>query len=304
MTLKSFMVVILIVLLPISLISQLSLYNVIGWNYAGAWGITDKDKTGMRIEQGPTSEDSVMRINNYGWTTEPGGSGTGWALQNSFGKFQLARAQYPWPDEILIDLKVLDTTNTYLLGVAIALLDTTNGGLAGYLYHSIPNITSWQTIKLPWFTPLENRYVSMIGMDFPLYSHDSAYVGLEIQVNNLRFVYKNGDTILVDPFQYTWPKPVGISDEKQTPSEFVLSQNYPNPFNPSTKIKFTVPVSGQVSLIVYNSLGQEIKTLVSEEKNIGNYEVSFDASNLPSGIYFYKLQAGDFVETKKMLLLK
>ena len=100
--------------------------------------------------------------------------------------------------------------------------------------------------------------------------------------------------------------PVGISnsDPKSTHAIFSLSQNYPNPFNPSTKIKFNVPIAGQVSLVVYNSLGQEVKTLVSEEKDVGSYEVSFNASNLPSGIYFCKIRAGDFVETKKMILMK
>ncbi|PJC59367.1 MAG: hypothetical protein CO025_06430 [Ignavibacteria bacterium CG_4_9_14_0_2_um_filter_37_13] len=99
---------------------------------------------------------------------------------------------------------------------------------------------------------------------------------------------------------------VGISGPIQTqnPKSFELSQNYPNPFNPSTKIKFAVPAVSYVSLIVFNSLGQEVQTLVREEKSEGIYEVSFNASNLPSGTYFYRLQAGSFVETKKMILMK
>ncbi len=90
----------------------------------------------------------------------------------------------------------------------------------------------------------------------------------------------------------------------QTPKGFALEQNYPNPFNPSTTIRFSVPQTEQVSLKVYNSLGQEVQTLVNEVKGKGNYEATFNASNLPSGTYFYRLQAGVNVETKKMMLVK
>ncbi len=88
-------------------------------------------------------------------------------------------------------------------------------------------------------------------------------------------------------------------------------QNYPNPFNPSTKIRYTVPsvtlsgVEGSfVTLKVYDILGTEIATIVNEEKPAGSYEVNFNAAGLSSGIYFYTLQAGNYVETKKMILLK
>jgi hypothetical protein len=88
------------------------------------------------------------------------------------------------------------------------------------------------------------------------------------------------------------------------PIEFSLEQNYPNPFNPSTNIQYTISSKQNVQLLVYNVLGKEIATLVNEEKPAGNYEVNFDASKLSSGVYFYQLQAGSFVETKKMILLK
>lgn len=87
-------------------------------------------------------------------------------------------------------------------------------------------------------------------------------------------------------------------------TEFQLSQNYPNPFNPSTVINWFSPKSGRQTIKVYNVLGKEITTLVDEEKSAGNYSVQFDAVGLPSGIYFYSIQVGDFSETKKMILLK
>jgi hypothetical protein len=97
----------------------------------------------------------------------------------------------------------------------------------------------------------------------------------------------------------------GIRQENnQIPNAFSLSQNYPNPFNPSTIIKYSVPISGVVTLKVYNSLGQEIATLVNQEQNAGNYNITFDASKLASGVYMYRIQSGDFSLTKKMTLLK
>jgi hypothetical protein len=88
------------------------------------------------------------------------------------------------------------------------------------------------------------------------------------------------------------------------PSDFVLKQNYPNPFNPATTITFDISVKANVMLKVFNLLGEEVAPLVNEEKPVGSYEVEFDATSLPSGIYFYRLQAGDFVETKKMVFLR
>ncbi|MBK7105251.1 MAG: PQQ-binding-like beta-propeller repeat protein [Ignavibacteriae bacterium] len=100
-----------------------------------------------------------------------------------------------------------------------------------------------------------------------------------------------------------------IADINKIPEEYALYQNYPNPFNPSTKIKYSIPINEKsetrnVKLIVYDVLGKEIETLVNETKSPGNYEVTFDASNLSSGIYFYRIQCSDFTETKKMFFIK
>jgi hypothetical protein len=89
-----------------------------------------------------------------------------------------------------------------------------------------------------------------------------------------------------------------------SPTEYSLSQNYPNPFNPSTKIKYAIRERSFVELKIYDILGSEVNVIVNKEQSAGSYEVEFSATSLPSGLYFYKLQAGDFVETKKMVLLK
>ncbi len=102
----------------------------------------------------------------------------------------------------------------------------------------------------------------------------------------------------------TYTTCLGVQQTTEIPNYYSLSQNYPNPFNPSTSIKFTMPKGDNVKLVIYDALGREVKTLVNEFRNAGVYNVNFDASSLSSGVYFYRIQAGDFSETKKMLLVK
>jgi hypothetical protein len=85
---------------------------------------------------------------------------------------------------------------------------------------------------------------------------------------------------------------------------FALNQNYPNPFNPATKIDYTVARAGHVRLSVYNVLGEEVATLLNEDLQPGTYQAVFDASRMASGVYYYKMTAGSFTETKKMMLVK
>ncbi|MCW8803093.1 MAG: T9SS type A sorting domain-containing protein, partial [Ignavibacteriaceae bacterium] len=98
--------------------------------------------------------------------------------------------------------------------------------------------------------------------------------------------------------------PVTTENEPGEIYSFNLEQNYPNPFNPTTNIGFRIANFGLVTLKVYDVLGNEITTLVNEEKPAGEYEVEFDGSSLTSGIYFYQIKAGDFIETKQMVYLK
>ncbi len=95
-----------------------------------------------------------------------------------------------------------------------------------------------------------------------------------------------------------------VEENVEIPVMFSLSQNYPNPFNPTTVINYSIPEVTNVKLKVFDMLGREIKTLVNKEQNAGNYNIQFDASNLSSGVYFYRIEAGSFVASKKLLLLK
>lgn len=100
------------------------------------------------------------------------------------------------------------------------------------------------------------------------------------------------------------PEKIVVNPNSTEPMEYSLNQNYPNPFNPATRIDFSVKEDGLTSLRVYDMLGREVGTLVNEQKSAGTYSVEFNGSNLPSGIYFYRLTSGNFTETKKLILLK
>ena len=109
----------------------------------------------------------------------------------------------------------------------------------------------------------------------------------------------------VGAYESQLANPVGVEENVTGyPTEYALYQNYPNPFNPSTVINYQLPVAGNVTLKVYDILGKEIATLVSEEQPVGNYEIEFNGSELTNGVYFYTIKSGDFVQTKKMVLLK
>jgi hypothetical protein len=96
----------------------------------------------------------------------------------------------------------------------------------------------------------------------------------------------------------------GEEDLLITPVEFALDQNYPNPFNPATKISYSISEAGNVELKVYDILGNEVVTLVNEEKSPGKYIAEFNASTLASGVYMYTLRTNNFIQSKKMVLMK
>ncbi len=123
--------------------------------------------------------------------------------------------------------------------------------------------------------------------------------------NNL-YSNDNGSDYYIEFFGKTWecdPTDVNSSPD-DLPETFSLSQNYPNPFNPTTEIKFDIPTRSQTTLKVYNILGQEVETLIDEEMSPGRYVTEWDATEYSSGIYFYKINSKDFVDTKKMVLVK
>jgi len=187
------------------------------------------------------------------------------------------------------------------------------------------NINSVQTIK--WISEVHSNDSSwiklevslndtlgpwqLIGSNLPNNGHHQIVVPgwmASEQICRIQYtVYSQSDStssITPEGF-YIIGEPVDVeNDEAQLPQTISLFQNHPNPFNPSTTIKFQIVEHGFVNLKIYDVLGNEIATLTSEEKSAGSYEVEFNGTELTSGIYFYQLRAGNFVETKKMVLLK
>jgi hypothetical protein len=138
-----------------------------------------------------------------------------------------------------------------------------------------------------------------VSVDIPL----SSFAPVDLS-NVFQFKFDGNGTIYLDNIYFS----TMLSDVRElnnsVPTDFTLEQNYPNPFNPSTNIRFSLPEASQVNLKVYNLLGQEVATLVDQFMNSGTFEISFDASNLPAGIYTYSLNAGNFQSVKKMMLVK
>jgi len=178
------------------------------------------------------------------------------------------------------------------------------------------------TIQAPAWNGFEYRYGFSAGQDLNNGSLEVEPAGFGSFAYRVRYIEQSGNQSFVQPYAApmdTWKTVENKSDEwEEGPSgditgvreldlvanKFALDQNYPNPFNPTTQIRFSIPSSDVVTLKIYSLLGEEVKTLINEDMTAGSYELDFNASNLASGLYFYTLSSGDFVSTKKMMLLK
>ena len=227
--------------------------------------------------------------------------------------------QWNSPENILMDVCFTDINNGWAVGNSwnqfSTILNTTNGGA-----NWTQIIDSTKQVWGVYFTDVNNGWIvggisDSLGSSYILHTEDGGTTwtqqesGTGYMLSSVHFIDANtgwvvggGGTIL-----HTTNGGVTFVEEEQTsevPTEFLLSQNWPNPFNPSTKIKYSIPQSSQVQIKVFDVLGNEIETLVNEEKPAGTYEITWNAANLPSGVYFYQLKAESFIETKKMTLMK
>jgi hypothetical protein len=169
--------------------------------------------------------------------------------------------------------------------------------------HASSKVNTFSSITLAG-TPGQVTGLSIL----PFYS-GSTILYYTITVNNTMSgigsdgsFYVNIDqcTAILKPFSTV----TAVEETKPLPKQFFLSQNYPNPFNPTTVINYQLPIISQVTLKVYDVLGREVRILVSERQSAGNHSAVFDAKNLPSGIYFYTITAGQYTQVRKMMLIK
>ncbi len=140
-------------------------------------------------------------------------------------------------------------------------------------------------------------FEQIVNLD-PVWDIDSLNLVVFVQSSGSKTVYQSETINYTDLVVSIYSEPV------TTLENFLLEQNYPNPFNPSTRIRYSIPNSEFVTLKVFDVLGNEVARLVNEDKPAGSYEINFSASQLSSGLYFYTISAGNFVETKKMILLR
>ncbi len=215
--------------------------------------------------------------NNFGFSTNPDqyyyyykstNKGSTWVQQYSPLGFGSA-------DRI----KWIPNTNTWYVAF-------TDPGSNNRIFKTTNDGANWTSINLP------NQQISNI-MDMDLISYNNKVIGYAIGLGGE--ILRLNDTATV----------IGIQNiSSEIPSNYKLYQNFPNPFNPKTIIKFQIPNSSDLKLIIFDVLGREVVTLVNETLNAGTYEVEFDGTNLPSGIYLYVIKADNFTDTKKGILIK
>ena len=193
---------------------------------------------------------------------------------------------------------LLTITITFLLLIISSSGCIDNNLDAGYesIQESIDNANEGDTIYIRngiyYETIVINKSITLIGE-----GEDKTIIDCKKSID---------DHVDMGALESPYKKPsTGIEGIKERfPIAFNLDQNYPNPFNPATTIKYALPKSEHVTLSVYNTLGQNIETLVDKYMPIGHHQVIFNGQHLPSGVYFYRLEAGEYIQTRKMLLVR
>jgi hypothetical protein len=264
-------------------------------------GIFSSTNNGDLWEQATGVTDTIVKIifdyplitDNLGGDTRMlAGSDNGQLVEafasNRYLTLTLAALLDPSKEFAGIWIAILKNENEKKHGVAM--FPRNNGG-GGY-YESTDNGQTWNQENTGLPGNAKTSALTGLVVETRATTQINEYVGLFENTNGGARIFKRETVVSVEK----------VND--LTPVDYILSQNYPNPFNPSTTINFSIPEKSFVSLKVFNSLGQEIETLVSEDLSTGSYKYDWDAFGLTTGIYFYKLQSGSFVETKKMILLK
>ena len=225
---------------------------------------------------GGPNTDSLSNITN----TDP--SAAKWSRKKITGGYALELA-IKW-SAITANSETITPANNNVFGMAVNIHDN--------------DVTPAQRVASVMWAAVMDDHV----WDTPKYLGSAKFLAN----NRINFIPTNNMTGVTNPLPYNGDTLlVGVDDENGTLlTEFSLSQNYPNPFNPTTTIGYDIPKETYVTLAVYNILGQKVVELVNEVKLQGRYQVRWNASNLSSGVYFYRIEAGSFVSVKKLMLMK
>jgi hypothetical protein len=246
------------------------------------------------------NDDAENGIGN--WTTQ--GS---WSLHtDSYHSPTHSFAYAPYPNNANYSLTLTTPINAQSVPVCYLnfwnRVSLENGWDFGYVEVSSNNGTTWQQVSS--YTGTNNLTWTQQSFDITSYVNAAAQLKIRFRLTS------DGNTLgsgwWVDDIKLTnyCLATVGVPGISNIPKTFAVAQNYPNPFNPSTVIKYQLPKTSFVTIKVFDVLGKEVSSLVNEQKEPGYYEAVFEGSKLSSGLYFYKIEAGDFVETKKMMLIK
>jgi len=238
------------------------------WDFAGGWGLSDSESRSGKYSAS-VIKNSPQYLNNMN-TTMTYKSVFDFQPENVFIHYWRK-----YETEMNKDICYLELSGDKINWIKI---DSLSGG----------NFDRWEKQKLV--------NISTIGSDkFWLRFHF-----ISDSQNTMRGVFIDDIVIKPDPAVNIGPEEL----MKRIPKTYNLSQNYPNPFNPTTTINYELPITNYVDLSIYNLLGQKVVTLINERQKPGSYQVEWDANGFPSGIYYYRLTSGEFVDTKKLVLLR
>jgi photosystem II stability/assembly factor-like uncharacterized protein len=274
---------------------------------SGLYKTTDGGSNWVLQNFSPNSNNSYIHMHfedsNTGWCISDTGiykttnGGNNWTVQNhpSAGTFN--------------SLFAISTSAVWIGGTSGTVFSTTNGGVNWVSR----NTSSAYSVLSVYFLNSMTGYISTSprnvfkttnnGLNWTAQMTDTESVLNSIYFTSNDTGYACGSTGKI--FKTINGGSIGIrKTDENIPGKFCLYQNFPNPFNPSTNIRFKIKDLRFVSLKIYDILGKEVVTLVNDKLKTGEYGITFDGSTLSSGVYFYKLQAGDFTETKKMLMVK
>lgn len=309
-----------------SISCDISFYDLNTGYASGRFGSTSTYPRIIRTTDGAQSWDTIKCI--YGQCTDVAAikfldNNTGWIsvsyctypMGNDCRIFKTTNGGNNWAEQrydtgIVYNIMDFKNINTGWVMKGDRILNTFDGGntwlsqqLPGtvYSFHMVNHSTGWINVwgyggsllkttnsGINWNVQIDLGLTGVMEMSFI-----NELTGWAVGTEGLVIKTTNGGELV----------PLNII-QSELPKEFLLLQNYPNPFNPLTNLKFLLPVSGITSLKIYDVLGREIQVLVNQHLSRGTYEVQFDGSNLPSGVYFYKLESNSFTETKKMVLVK